>query len=126
MNKYSPDGNFIFDEIGRKYAVDTPHPLPLPKGINISYDLQMAGEADQIIFGGDCGGAYTKALWGQDDEHDTHWLARRPLPPVPRRKTQEELDGEACSAAYKAWDGRGSSFDSGFYAGIAHARKEGK
>jgi len=121
MNIYTPDGNFIVDASGNKYAVEKPYPLPLPAGIQTHHLAPMgaSGSGFSIVFGGE-------NLWGNQQEGDTHWLARRPLPPIPKPKTQRELDLEALAhfEATTPTTESGYSRSQIWCAAIAYARKE--
>jgi len=121
MNKYTEDGNHIIDASGKLWAVETPHPLPLPEGIDVGFDRNRLA---QVVMG-PCSFAEWVAR-PYNVKTISHWLARRPLPPVPKPKTQEELDKEAAEA-YATDNGLSVNlvYPEKFYAflaGIAYAR----
>lgn len=60
-----------------KYMTETWYQCPLPAGLD-------NGVAEIRL----------------NDYPATHWLVRRPLPPLPKAKTQAELDEEAFATAY--------------------------
>lgn len=118
MNKYTPDNNYIIDASGKEWPVEEWHAMPLPSGIRDDSHIFFAKEGNPQPF---C------------HYSSPHWLARRPLPPVPKQKTQEEIDVEACQGQWLNFNkGRpsvphcNSTFADGFFAGIEHARKETK
>lgn len=91
MNKYNETGTHIIDATGKEWPCNVAHPLPLPKGIKDDGCNRIA----EILFG-----LPGSSQWyGWDQSSDVNcWLARHPLPPVPpvpKPKTQEELDMEA-------------------------------
>ena len=126
MNRYTDCGGFILSANGKQWPVETAHPLPLPEGIDENAYLPN-GCIQAVQFG-----PYSsERQWtGLRVSGVTHWLAPRPLPPVPKVKTQEELDEEA----YQNWL---TEVDlprtvicgcakAGFKAGAAYSRKGAK
>lgn len=117
MNRYTPDGSAIIDATGKEWPVETPHLVPLPEGIT---DFAHGNaQYPAILFSAD-------GKWiGYKGIGSRFWLARRPLPEVPRVKTQEELDEEEFQAywgrtpLYGAKEGERNAF----MAAIAYARK---
>lgn len=105
MNNYSPCGNFIIDATGNQWPVETPHPLPLPDGIDQEDYVRLGAAYSTILVGPDSCGEWnpTRLPWSTSTP-PTHWLARRPLPPVPRPKTQAELDQEAYNVFIMGWN----------------------
>jgi hypothetical protein len=91
MNTYTTDenGTYIVDRSGKKYRCNVAHPLPLPEGWSpCGYDEAMLVS---VVYGPGKDGQWSSVQFGMA----THWLARAPLPEVPRPKTQAELDREA-------------------------------
>jgi len=89
-NNYTSDGKFIIDASGKQWPVDVAHLMPLPNGLQFH---TIAGGGYSLLFAGPDG------EWSCEQyDTDTHWLARAPLPPVPKPKTQAELDEEAYHA----------------------------
>lgn len=100
-NKYEQqsDGRwFIIDANTVRHECNVAHPLPLPEGISdeklpddgrlfYAIAFSMDYEAGRV-WGSSC---YPTA---------THWLARAPLPEVPRPKTQADFDLEAFVKAF--------------------------
>lgn len=111
---FSPDGTLVTDATGKQWKTGEWHPCsvihPLPSfAIVAIHDLEVHRENG----------------WAR------YWLVRaprRPLPPIPKPKTQEELDEEAHTKAwikanYPIGDKiAGAAFNEGFFAGITHAR----
>jgi hypothetical protein len=129
MNKYNADNSAIIDASGKEWAVDIIHQCPLPYGIAPSYDEHSLSLV--VVAPGHCGG-WTPHSY--DKDKITHWLARRPLPPVPKPKTQTEKTEEAakkwahgigCKSHPDAKWTVGDVWDA-FKAGADYARKEAK
>lgn len=116
-NQYTHDGNkWYIVAGGRTYECNVAHPLPLPEGIEsgedrFTYDVH-------VVFGG----PHSSWVPRGPASADTHWLARAPLPEVPRPKTQAEKDDEA----YLEWfRGVGMiSTHNAWNAALAHARQQ--
>lgn len=87
MNKLTPDGQAVIDANGKAWALETAHPMPLPKDITSTRHIECL-----------CWNKVTNrwvTLGGVLDTGSscyTHWLLRTE-PPAP--KTQEQLDEEA-------------------------------
>lgn len=119
-NTYTPDGQFVIDAMGERWAVNAWHAAgPLngtPAGISaLDENGNWSGEI---------------AFKATDENRTGWWLARPPLPPIPLPKTQEQLDEEAL---WKWVDTEAFEVDrtglqwlytkAAFEAGIEHARK---
>lgn len=120
MNKYNADNTAIIDASGKEWAVEIPHLLPLPEGIEQD---KKPENCPDLAFGS-ASISWTATRFSMD----THWLARKHLPPVPKPKTQAERDQDAAEKYAK--EGWASTFQSiaavAFLAGADYARKEAK
>lgn len=119
MNTYSKCGNYIIDATGKEWPVETPHPIPLPDGIT---DFAHGNaQYPAILFSAD-------GKWiGYEGIGSRFWLARRPLPEVPKVKAQEELDEEWIkSEVERFWAPGGPGLMICLRAAIAYARKGAK
>lgn len=135
MNTYTTDenGTYIVDLSGKKYRCNTAHTGSVPDGIVSEYRQGYC----QILVSG----LSREREWCDytGNEERNFWLARAPLPEVPRPKTQADLDLDAFKAAFPgvsfeqekdAW-GRDvfkhphvRSTWEGFVAALEYARKE--
>lgn len=125
-NKYSDDGRFIIDATGKQWSVDSAHPLPFPLGFDSDDRMDNAPFSAAFLFCGDEG--QWRGIDGKPKACDTHWLARAPLPPVPKVKTQEELDERAYEVfCREAFDPScNSALRSAWDAALAYARNPAK
>lgn len=133
-NTYTTDenGTYIVDLSGKKYRCNVAHPLPLPEGIGQVFNAECVGE---LFFFGTPNYPWSDRC----SERDTYWLARTPFPEVPRPKTQDQIDAEACvsdrakrdkteGVDYRPESVRHlvpeSAFVDGFFAALAYARQQ--
>lgn len=80
---FSPDGSYFTVPADdkricgeQKYMCNEWHSCPVPKAVQDAWGYISA------------------------ERSGNYWLVRRPLPPLPKAKTQEELDEEAFATAY--------------------------
>lgn len=123
MNRYNADQTAIIDSTGKEWPVDTWHPLPLPEGITSCPD-----QGHSILYRSQ---KYRPTQYVYDGS--THWLARKPLPELPKPKTQEELDCDAFDQWWSGPEGYSEACRNNrhlhceiWHAALAYARKEAR
>lgn len=103
MNTYTQhDGkHYVRDASGKEWECNVAHEMPLPAGIEQQNDRFSDIDECLIAYAGFA--TPDGVFWGDWVKGDTHWLARIPLPPVPRIKTQTEKDEEWITTMVKSF-----------------------